>query len=103
MANITKNGNFIPYKTDTNKLPIVKCRQPQRCMRCSSKIPKGSYVLGKGGSWYWNYRTCLKCSGEFLNNLINSVEAFKEKVYAIQKELEDNKDKFEACNTTAMI
>ena len=102
MANISNNGTFKPHGTDENQLPLVKLKAIQRCKMCRELIPKGSMVVGKSNG-FWYDRVCLNCADEYLKNFVNSVEAFKQRGIAVQKQLAENREEYEALNISAKI
>ena len=99
MGVINNQGKVRPYKTDTDMIKIVKCRASAKCLVCKNKIPSRSFCMG--GCW-WN-RVCLNCSEQFLNNFIESIDDFKQVGIDTLKQIQENKEEYEAVNVMAKI
>lgn len=98
MPNIYSNGFFSAFKTDLNRLQIVKTRCKHSCNICNKSIPKGSYCLGT--QWA---KVCLSCADKFLITFIKSVEEFKAVGEDVLKDINKNREKYTANNTLARI
>ena len=76
---------FKPYRTDMNIFRIVKTRQEHTCSICKKKIPKKSYVFGRG--WI---KLCLECGEKFSNESIKEFKNIIKIIKLNQKHLENN-------------
>ena len=98
MGIIDWGGRVWIYGTDKMTMQKCKISDNSECAKCNKSLPKGTICLGKAG-----IKFCLDCADYMFKAVEIEFKSFLKLMRKTKKDLELNKEEYEANNLVSSI